>query len=131
MSPERLVHHELCFGCGRTNLFGLQMELEVVRPGVIRGRGFVKQDHQGAIPTTAHDGIVIAALSEAMSMACGTGVRASRVQAELRGAVPVGVFLEVEAELDAGTGPALAAHARASVGQETVATARGAYARLP
>jgi acyl-coenzyme A thioesterase PaaI-like protein len=130
VSPERLVHHELCFGCGRTNLFGLLMELEAVRPGVVRGRGFVKQDHQGSVPSTAHEGIVIAALSEAMSMACGTGVRATRVQAELRSPVPVGVFLEVEARLDAETAQALAAHALASVGDETVATAHGAYARL-
>ncbi len=23
-----LVHHELCFGCGRANLFGLHLDLE-------------------------------------------------------------------------------------------------------
>jgi hypothetical protein len=31
-----LAHHELCFGCGSANLFGLQMELEAEGDG---GRG--------------------------------------------------------------------------------------------
>ncbi len=47
MSPERLVHHELCFGCGRTNLFGVLMEVTATGEGGVRGRAFVKQDHQG------------------------------------------------------------------------------------
>ena len=43
-----LVHHELCFGCGRVNLFGLLLEVDEVAPGAVAGRCFVKQDHQGA-----------------------------------------------------------------------------------
>ena len=40
---ERLSHHDLCFGCGQANLFGLQLELERTDEGVA-GRFFVKQD---------------------------------------------------------------------------------------
>ena len=60
------VHHERCFGCGRTNLFGLLLEVEEVAPGAVAGRCFIKQDHQGAEGGRAHDGVVAAALSEAM-----------------------------------------------------------------
>ena len=43
-----LVHHELCFGCGRTNLCGLLLEVQEKASGSVAGRGFIKQDHQGA-----------------------------------------------------------------------------------
>ena len=45
MSPER--HHDLCFGCGLANVFGLHLELERTGGGGLSGRFFVKQDHQG------------------------------------------------------------------------------------
>ena len=60
-------HHDLCFGCGVANLFGLQMELERTGAGVA-GRVFLKQDHQGP-GGTAHAGVVAAALEEAMALA--------------------------------------------------------------
>jgi acyl-coenzyme A thioesterase PaaI-like protein len=122
-----LVHHELCFGCGRTNLFGLLMELEQVRPGLVTGRGFIKQDHQGAEPGTAHEGIVAAALSEAMSFACGPHMRAAGIEARLEAAVPVGVFLELEAQALDAPGGAFQASATATVADHAIATARGTY----
>ena len=42
-----LAHHDLCFGCGLANVFGLQIELERRDDGSVAGRFFVKQDHQG------------------------------------------------------------------------------------
>ena len=69
------VHHEQCFGCGRTNLFGLLLEVEEVAPGAVAGRCFIKQDHQGAEGGRAHDGVVAAALSEAMSVRLRTPPR--------------------------------------------------------
>ena len=57
-----LVHHELCFGCGRTNLFGLLLELERSERDAVTGRCFIKQDHQGPVPGRAHPGIVGCAL---------------------------------------------------------------------
>jgi hypothetical protein len=60
-----LVHHELCFGCGQANLFGLQLELTRSGDGV-EGRFFVKQDHQGP-DGSAHPGVLAAALWEALS----------------------------------------------------------------
>jgi acyl-coenzyme A thioesterase PaaI-like protein len=129
VTAERLVHHELCFGCGRTNLFGLLMEIEPTGDGKVRGRGFVKQDHQGAVRGTAHDGIVVAALSEAMSFAAGGDAGAASLELKLEGAVPVGMFLDVEAHVSDQTPGEVVAIARASVSGQTVATARGAYPR--
>ena len=127
MSPPRLVHHELCFGCGRTNLFGLLMELEPMSPGRVRGRGFVKQDHQGADPGAAHEGILLTALSEAMGFACGPEMRVVRVELELQAPVPVGAFVDVEAQ--AGI-DGLTATSTAWVEDRTVATGRGVYSRV-
>src|SRR4051794_7815661 len=61
-----ITHHELCFGCGLANLFGLQLELEPSDGGVA-GRFFVKQDHQGP-PGFAHGGVIATALDEAMAL---------------------------------------------------------------
>lgn len=101
MGVVSLVHHDLCFGCGVTNLFGLQMELEPVEEGVA-GRFFVKQDHQGP-PGVAHGGVVAAALDEAMALAVhAEGVHAwtGGLQLELEAPAPVGAFVRVEARID-------------------------------
>jgi acyl-coenzyme A thioesterase PaaI-like protein len=97
-----LSHHDLCFGCGQANLFGLQME---------NGRFFVKQDHQGP-DGTLHPGLLATALIEAMSLAGGT---TSSAQVELRQPVPVGEFVEIEAS---------ASEATARLGGEVVAECR-------
>jgi hypothetical protein len=125
VSAERLVHHELCFGCGRTNLFGLLMEVEAVGERHVRGRAFVKQDHQGAERGAAHEGVVTAVLSDAMALACGPEMRAVRLEVELEGAVPVGSFLEVEAQ--AGDGGEASATVQAE--DRVVAQAKGVYRR--
>ena len=65
-----LVHHDLCFGCGQTNLFGLLLEVERVGPDRVAGRCFIKQDHQGPDRTAANPGVIAAALCEAMALAC-------------------------------------------------------------
>ncbi len=128
---ERLVHHEVCFGCGRTNLFGLLTELDRVGEGLVTGRCFIKQEHQGPQPGVAHEGVVAAALSEAMSFACGNDMRATSVELRLEGPVPVGTFLQVEAHaLDLPDG-AFQASATAAVRDDAVASARGTYERPP
>ena len=83
-----LVHHELCFGCGRTNLFGLLLELERTDEGAVAGRCFIKQDHQGPEPGFAHEGIIATALSEAMALACGQHARPRTIEVVL-GSSPV------------------------------------------
>lgn len=93
MADDRVAHHELCFGCGQANLFGLQLELSQAADGV-EGRFFVKQDHQG--PTGfAHAGVLTAALEEAIALAAGT--RPTRLSVELVAPVPVGTFVRVAA----------------------------------
>src|SRR5438270_9033320 len=95
-----LVHHELCFGCGRTNLFGLMLEVERTASGSVAGRCFIKQDHQGYEAGLAHPGIVATAVSEAMAFACGEGTLARTVEVQYMASVPVGAFLEIEAHVE-------------------------------
>jgi hypothetical protein len=92
-----LVHHELCFGCGRANLFGLLSELERRGDGSVAGRCFLKQDHQGPEPGIAHPGVVAAALLEAISLAAGPDAPVRAVELRLESAAPVGTFLVLEA----------------------------------
>jgi acyl-coenzyme A thioesterase PaaI-like protein len=96
-----LLHHELCFGCGRQNLFGLLGDLERREDGSVAGRCFIKQDHQGPVPGTVHPGLLVTALIEAMSFAAGGELRA--VGVEFDGTAPVGAFLELEASAERAT----------------------------
>ena len=128
-----LVHHEQCFGCGRTNLFGLMLEVERVEDGSVAGRCFIKQDHQGAVRGFAHDGIVATALGEAMSLACGPSTLAQAVTVGYIGAAAVGEFLYLEARVEEDVDGMLTATATATAaagaqdGGEVVAKARGTY----
>jgi acyl-coenzyme A thioesterase PaaI-like protein len=111
--PEPLRHHDLCFGCGPANLFGLQLELQRRAGGRVEGRFFVKQDHQGE-EGYAHAGVVTAALEEALALAAGR--RPQRLEVELLAPAPVGAFVHVSASGDT-------AEARGERG-ERLATAR-------
>src|ERR1700694_2831099 len=126
-----LVHHELCFGCGRTNLFGLMLELEQEEPDSATGRCFIKQDHQGADRGSAHEGVIAAALSEAMALLCGPDARAKQFEVELAGAAPVGEFLVLAATVAERDGNTVQVPAIASAEGRPVASARGRYATPP
>jgi acyl-coenzyme A thioesterase PaaI-like protein len=120
-----LVHHDLCFGCGQTNLFGLLLEVEHVDQRRVAGRCFIKQDHQGPDRRFAHQGVIAAALCEAMALACGPRARAVALHVELTADAPVGAFLDIEASLGEQTGTATAV--AASEGRQ-VAMASGTFA---
>ena len=122
-----LVHHELCFGCGRTNLFGLLTEVERTSDDAVAGRCFIKQDHQGPDRTRAHPGIVGVALSEAMALACGPDAQPLAVTVGYLGSAAVGAFLELEAKIEERDGEELTVTASASSEQRIVARARGTY----
>jgi acyl-coenzyme A thioesterase PaaI-like protein len=99
-------HHDLCFGCGLANVFGLQVELDRQPDGSVAGRFFVKQDHQGS-PGYAHAGILAAALDEAMALAAGEGPQApmtAHLGLDVHAEVPVGVFVRLTAEVERGEG---------------------------
>lgn len=117
-----LVHHELCFGCGRQNLFGLLVEVEPEGGGRVAGRCFVKQDHQGFPRGNAHPGIVAAALAEAMSLARGADEQMQTLEVRFEGTAPVGEFLELDASADA---------ASAAAGGRRIASARASWAQAP
>ena len=133
-----LAHHELCFGCGNANLFGLQMELEPADgpPGAVSGRFFLKQDHQGE-HGTAHAGVLTAALEEAMAIALhsqGVHARARRLEVDLIADASVGAFLRVDARVEGrrkGLLPVSAAAREVGENQQTLAEARGEFVELP
>ena len=96
-----VAHHDLCFGCGVANLFGLQLELEATGDR-ISGRFFVKQDHQGP-PGYAHGGVIATALDEAMALlvhAAGIHAVTRRLEVDLLGPVPVGSFATVSGSVE-------------------------------
>jgi acyl-coenzyme A thioesterase PaaI-like protein len=122
-----LVHHELCFGCGRTNLFGLLLEVEPSGPDTVAGRCFLKQDHQGAERGNGHEGVVAAALVEAMALACGPEARPQSFEISIIAPAPVGAFLEIEARVEHREGPSADATAVGRADQRMVAQARGRF----
>jgi hypothetical protein len=124
-----LVHHEQCFGCGRTNLFGLLLEVGQTGDGSVAGRCFIKQDHQGSDPGAAHEGVLAAALTDAMALAAGKPWRLQTVELQVLGAAPVGVFLDVEAHVEGCSRDALHATASGGVDGCPVIRARGVYGR--
>jgi acyl-coenzyme A thioesterase PaaI-like protein len=129
VADERLSHHELCFGCGQANLFGLQLELERRPEGGVTGRFFVKQDHQGP-PGYAHGGVIAAALDEAMSLvlhAEGTYALTSGLEVELKAPAPVGSFVRVEADVESAEGRVLTLAATAAGDDGELASARGVF----
>lgn len=98
MAPRSAPHHDLCWGCGPLNPFGLHLELAPGGDGV-RGRFFVKQDLQGP-DGRLHDGVLAGALHEAL-LAAGP---VPGVELSFGARAPVGTFVSVEA----GAGEALA-----------------------
>ena len=126
---ERLTHHDLCFGCGQANLFGLQLELSRRPEGGVAGRFFVKQDHQGP-PGYAHGGVIATALDEAMALLLhgqGTYALTGKLEVELKAPAAVGTFLDVEADVVEVEGRRLSLEASATGDEGTVALARGTF----
>jgi acyl-coenzyme A thioesterase PaaI-like protein len=133
MPAERLSHHDLCFGCGQANLFGLQLELERGPGGGVAGRFFVKQDHQGS-PGYAHGGVIATALEEAMALVLHEREAlppTARLEVDLEAPAPVGSFVEVRADVERVEGRRvhLAATAFGEAGR--LAIARGMFVERP
>ncbi len=130
MRGRALRHHDLCFGCGQANLFGLQLELERTEDGVA-GRFFVKQDHQGP-PGYAHGGVITTALDEAMALLLhdeGTHALTARLEVDLKAPAPVGSYVEVSATVDERDGRRLVLSATAGGEDGVIASARGTFVR--
>jgi acyl-coenzyme A thioesterase PaaI-like protein len=127
-----LTHHELCYGCGIANVFGLQMEAERDPGGGVSGRFFLKQDHQGP-PGLAHPGVIALALEEVMSLALeqeGVSAFPRSLELQLEDPPPVGVFVHISARVESAEGPSVPVSARAETGgseARTLATARAVF----
>ncbi|GAC1322544.1 MAG: hypothetical protein NVSMB25_17820 [Thermoleophilaceae bacterium] len=133
-NDSTITHHDLCFGCGIANLFGLQMEVEAIGEAAVAGRFFIKQDHQGP-PGFAHGGIITSALDEAMALLVhGRGVHAltRRLEIDLLGPVPIGTFALVSARVESGEDRqlSLSAELTADGAPSTLARARGEFVRV-
>jgi acyl-coenzyme A thioesterase PaaI-like protein len=127
-----LTHHELCFGCGSANLFGLQMELEPDGDDRVAGRFFLKQDHQGP-PGYAHGGVLATALDEAMALLVHDAALPAltrRLEVDLLGRAPVGAVATVRAWVAAEEGRRIELAAELRGGSdEVLARARGIFVR--
>jgi acyl-coenzyme A thioesterase PaaI-like protein len=133
VADDPIRHHDLCFGCGQANLFGLQLELEPSGDGEVEGRFFVKQDHQGP-PGYAHGGVISAALDEAMALLLferGTFAMTGRLEVDLVAPAPVGTFVQVGARLDSESERTVELRAEAA-GEDgrRLAAARGTFVRV-
>ena len=130
---QRLRHHDLCFGCGQANLFGLQLEMEPTSDGGVSGRFFVKQDHQGP-PGYAHGGVIAAALYEAMALLLfgeGTFAVTGRLEVDLLAPAPVGAFVAIRARREeAGERTVRLAAEAAGEDGKTLARATGTFVRV-
>jgi len=106
-----ITHHELCFGCGIANLFGLQMDVDAADDGDgVSGSFFVKQDHQGPTPGFAHDGVIASALDEVMALCVhhqGGLTMTGRLEVDFRAPVQVGMFVRVAARVAGREGQTL------------------------
>ena len=128
-----VAHHDLCFGCGLANVFGLHLEAEPAGEGAIAGRFFVKQDHQGP-PGVAHGGVMAAALDEAMALAVhAAGLHAVTVRLDVSLSAPaaVGEFVRVAARIDDQGGGLVRVSAAAYADSEpdrSLGAARGEFA---
>jgi acyl-coenzyme A thioesterase PaaI-like protein len=130
-----ITHHELCFGCGLANLFGLQLEVERDGDRRVAGRFFVKQDHQGP-PGVTHGGIVATALDEAMALLAHDMEERTltrRLEVDLLAPAPIGSMAYVRAwvEDDDGRTLRLAADLRSEAsGEAVLGSARGVFVRV-
>ncbi len=127
-----LRHHELCFGCGQQNLFGLQVELERRAEGGVAGRFFVKQDHQGP-PGYAHGGVIAAAVDEGMGYLLWVVQHpavTAHLEVDYKKPVPVGSRLELEAQLDGEEGRKIHASLTGTVDGVVAVEARALFMKV-
>jgi acyl-coenzyme A thioesterase PaaI-like protein len=124
-----ISHHDLCFGCGLANVFGIHLEAEPAPEGGVAGRFFVKQDHQGPCGR-AHGGVIGAALDEAMALALhaeGLHAWTRRYEVELHLPAPVGSFVNVRARIERRDSRRVRATASASGEGGTIAQATAVF----
>ena len=129
-----ITHHELCFGCGLANLFGLQMEVRPDGERRVSGRFFIKQDHQGP-PGQGHGGILATALDEAMALLvhdAAVPALTRRLEVDLLGPAPVGTFASVAAWIESEDERKLILEAELrGENDDVLARARGVFVRVP
>jgi acyl-coenzyme A thioesterase PaaI-like protein len=95
-------HHDLCFGCGDANLFGLHLEAESSEGDGLAGRFHLRDEHVGR-SGFAHSGVISAVLFEAMALALhaeGTHAAAEHLEVDIESPVPVDSTVELRARVE-------------------------------
>ncbi len=131
---ERIRLANSCYGCGKLNTAGLQLDV-VVADGVARATYRSRPEHQG-FPGLVHGGIVATLLDEVMGWVMYTaGVWAVTAKMDLRyrRPVPVGADLMLEARIERQKGRMLKAHAEARSAEsgEVLVESDGLFMRVP
>lgn len=101
-----------CFGCGRSNPFGLQLYFEAL-DGRVEAEFTPEQKHQG-FPGIVHGGITATLLDEAMgwaSYASGIHALTAKMETKFRAPIPLGSPVRVIGELMQDKGRLLLARA--------------------
>ena len=122
--------YEGCFGCGRANAFGLQLDDFVLDDGTVRASFEPRPEFRG-FDGVLHGGIVAAALDEVLGWTAILVADSMAVTAKLelryrRPAPERGTYL-LEGRVVERRGRRLIMEATAQVGGETVAEASGIF----
>ena len=126
-----LRRSDMCFGCGKENECGLQLDVDYGE-GRARANVVFKEHHQGW-KDIVHGGIIAAALDEVMAYALGSkgvlGVTAS-LEVRFRKPVVVGEEYLLEAEVVEFHGRKIVIKATLSKGGTVHAEGKGVYVAM-
>jgi|BEDMetMinimDraft_2_1075160.scaffolds.fasta_scaffold00791_8 acyl-coenzyme A thioesterase PaaI-like protein len=124
-------HYDFCFGCGKKQPAGLQLEINNIDKTnkTIRGQAKIREVHQGA-PGISHGGIVASALDEIIGYLMWlwkTPAVTAHLEVNFIKPVPIGSELTLEARLTRKIGRKFYAVGYAYVGDTLVADSKALY----
>ena len=122
-----------CFGCGRENAAGLQLEFELRADGRLETR-FAPRDIHGGWENVFHGGLMATLLDEAMMAYLylhGENAATAELNVRFRKPVHLGEELVVEAWEESRRGPMIRMAAQAFRRDEVVARATASCLRIP
>ncbi len=126
-----IVDTKMCFGCGKKNKFGLQLEFSLEKGKAIT-EFTLKPQFQGW-NDIAHGGIVATVLDEAMAWAIKS-LNIKAVTAEMnvkyRQPTPIGKSLKVIGNILESKGRAIFTEAKIIDNEEILATATATYIKI-
>lgn len=122
-------HHELCFGCGNSNLFGLHIEADTSGEKGLAAEFVVRDEHTGA-SGYAHTGVLSGALYEVMALSLpaeGVHGRAEHVEVDFHESVPRGSVIELTTTVGRSGEGRIRLHATACRNNAMIASGQGDF----